>query len=55
MALFNEFHEDKLPLYRLNFGIITLLPKTGRSHTYKTIPTYLLAKYEVQDIHQSGS
>jgi hypothetical protein len=27
MALFNEFHEDKLPLYRLNFGIITLLPK----------------------------
>jgi hypothetical protein len=27
VALFNEFHEGKLPLYGLNFGIITLLPK----------------------------
>jgi hypothetical protein len=27
MALFSEFHEDKLLLYRLNFSIITLLPK----------------------------
>jgi hypothetical protein len=27
MALFNDFHEGKLPLYSLNFGIITLLPK----------------------------
>jgi hypothetical protein len=28
MALFNDFHEDKLPLFSLNFGVITLLPKT---------------------------
>jgi hypothetical protein len=27
MALFNDFHEGKLPLFSLNFGIITLLPK----------------------------
>jgi hypothetical protein len=27
MALFNDFHEARLPLYSLNFGIITLLPK----------------------------
>jgi hypothetical protein len=27
MALFKEFHEGKLPLFNLNFGIITLLPK----------------------------
>jgi hypothetical protein len=28
MALFDDFHEDKLPLFSLNFGVITLLPKT---------------------------
>jgi hypothetical protein len=27
MALFHDFYEDKLPLFSLNFGIITLLPK----------------------------
>ncbi|XP_062193487.1 uncharacterized protein LOC133896859 [Phragmites australis] len=27
MALFDDFHEGDLPLFRLNFGIITLLPK----------------------------
>lgn len=28
LALFIDFHEEKLPLYSLNIGIITLLPKT---------------------------
>jgi hypothetical protein len=27
MALFKQFQEGKLPLFNLNFGIITLLPK----------------------------
>jgi hypothetical protein len=27
MALFHEFHKVHLPLFSLNFGIITLLPK----------------------------
>jgi len=27
MALFKDFHEECLPLYSLNFGVITLLPK----------------------------
>jgi hypothetical protein len=27
MALFNDFHEGRLPLFSLNFSIITLLPK----------------------------
>ena len=27
MALFKDFHEERLPLYSLNFGVITLLPK----------------------------
>ena len=27
MALFQDFHEGILPLFSLNFGIITLLPK----------------------------
>ena len=28
MALFKDFHKERLPLYSLNFGVITLLPKT---------------------------
>ena len=28
MALFKYFHEERLPLYSLNFGVITLLPNT---------------------------
>ena len=28
MALFKDFHEERLPLYSLNFGVITLLPNT---------------------------
>jgi hypothetical protein len=27
MALFKDFYEDKLPLFSLNFGTITLLSK----------------------------
>jgi hypothetical protein len=27
MAMFKDFHDGKLPLFSLNFGIITLLPK----------------------------
>jgi hypothetical protein len=27
MALFAQFHNGDLPLYKLNFGVITLLPK----------------------------
>jgi hypothetical protein len=28
MALFMNFHDDSLPLYRLNFGTIILIPKS---------------------------
>jgi hypothetical protein len=28
MALFMNFHDDSLPLYRLNFGMIILIPKS---------------------------
>ena len=27
ISLFMEFHEERLPIYSLNFGVITLLPK----------------------------
>jgi hypothetical protein len=27
MALFTDFHDGFLPLYRLNFGMIILIPK----------------------------
>ena len=29
MSLFKDFHEECLPLFSLNFGVITLLPKTS--------------------------
>ena len=29
MSLFKNFHEECLPLFSLNFGVITLLPKTS--------------------------
>ena len=31
MALFQDFHEGILPLFSLNFGIITLLPKKTKT------------------------
>lgn len=27
MAMFKDFHDNKLPLFSLNFGILTLIPK----------------------------
>jgi hypothetical protein len=43
MALFKEFHEGKLPLFNLNFGIITLLPKQKEAtHITQYCPIYLL-------------
>jgi hypothetical protein len=33
MALFKEFHDDFLPLYRLNFGTIILIPKCPEATT----------------------
>ena len=37
MALFKDFHEERLPLYSLNFGVITLLPKIVEANRYNNI------------------
>jgi hypothetical protein len=43
MALFKEFHEGKLSLFNLNFGIIMLLPKQKEATCIKQYhPIYLL-------------
>jgi hypothetical protein len=43
MAMFKQFHEGKLPLYNLNFGIITLLPKQNEvTHITQYRPICLL-------------
>jgi hypothetical protein len=43
MALFHDFYEDKLPLFSLNFGIITLLPKQKEAtHIKQYCPICLL-------------
>ena len=33
MAMFREFHAGNLPLFNLNFGTITLIPKQKGSQT----------------------
>jgi hypothetical protein len=35
VTLFKEFHDDTLPLFHLNYGIITLLPKQKESTNIK--------------------
>jgi hypothetical protein len=43
MALFCDFHEGRLPLFSLNFGIITLLPKQKEAtHIIQYRPICLL-------------
>jgi hypothetical protein len=43
MSLFNAFYEDKLPIFSLNFGIITLLPKQSEAtHIKQICPICLL-------------
>jgi hypothetical protein len=43
MSLFNAFYEDKLPIFSLNFGIITLLPKQSEAtHIKQFCPICLL-------------
>ncbi len=38
MVVFRDFHSGELPLHRLNFGIITLLPKNKEA---KQIQQYI--------------
>jgi hypothetical protein len=35
MALFKNFHDGSLPLYRLNFGTIILIPKSQEATTIR--------------------
>jgi hypothetical protein len=37
MALFRDFHNGNLPLFNLNFGIITLLQRNRRSRKSNSI------------------
>jgi hypothetical protein len=37
MALFKEFHDGTLPLFHLNYGIITLPPKQKESTNIKQL------------------
>ena len=41
MALFMEFHKGNLPLYSLNFGVITLLPKKKKLSRYNNIDLFV--------------
>jgi hypothetical protein len=43
LAMFEDFHKDKLVLYRLNFALITIIPKKKDARTMnKFRPTGLL-------------
>jgi hypothetical protein len=49
MALFKEFHNRSLPLFHLNYGIITLLRKNKDA-----ISSNLLAKCELQNFYKGS-
>ena len=44
MAMFIQFQQGNLPLFRLNFGVITLLPKKRKCGSNTTVLTYLPVK-----------
>jgi mannosylglycoprotein endo-beta-mannosidase len=33
MRIFNDFHQNKIDLARINYGVITLLPKGAEANT----------------------
>ena len=45
MAIFKDFHEERLPLYSLNFGVITLLPKIVEANRYNNIDQFVSSMY----------
>jgi hypothetical protein len=46
LALFLDFHKGALPIKRLNYGVITLLPKTKNANEIKKVrPVCLLSVY----------
>lgn len=55
MNLFHNFHKGMLPLYRIKFGIITLVPKQNEARDIKDVQIYLSVKCEVQIFYKGGS
>jgi hypothetical protein len=55
MALFKDFYEDRLPLFSLNFGIITLLPKQKEASHIKHFLTHMLTKCQFQIFYKGDS
>jgi mannosylglycoprotein endo-beta-mannosidase len=51
MRMFEDFQNGELPLFRLNFGTIILLPKKRKCNTNPTISIYLSSKCKLQDIY----
>ena len=45
MALFKDFHEERLPLYIFIFGVITLLPKIVEANRYNNIDQFVSSMY----------
>ena len=45
MSIFKDFHEERLPLYSLNFGVITLLPKIVEANRYNNIDQFVSSMY----------
>jgi hypothetical protein len=41
MNLFAQLHHGDLPLFKLNFGVITLLPKKKMQSKYNSIDLYV--------------
>jgi hypothetical protein len=45
LVLFDDFHRDKLDLYRLNFALITIIPKDNDARTMNKFRPISLLNY----------
>jgi hypothetical protein len=52
--MFTQLQQGVLLMYKLNFGVITLLPKKRRFGTDSAIQTHMFAKCEFQNFHKGG-
>jgi hypothetical protein len=55
MALFKDFHEGRLPLFSLNFGIITLLPKQKEATHIRQFRAICLLNVSFNFFYKSSS
>ena len=54
MQMFHDLHKGDIPLFSLNFGVITLLPKTQEASKIQQYRSIYLLNVSFKNIHESG-